>query len=777
MGNVPSEGELPQPETYKGEYGDAYAVGTNPPYTLHIWTRPVGGDLLPGWFNIGEFPAPSQRPGWPTVVEVGTVEVDKDADVSVEFSTYTDELDEYPNTRGKATFNFKYPRAARWYAKEWGTQPDMEDDMRVLDMALDTTTGDVYQYVSAEEGWVYIGNIKGIQGIQGEPFTWADMTDEMKEEIRGPEGRVGPIGPVGPQGQFIEVVGELDSIDQLPDPKTVPRYSAYIINIDGDNHIYLISGEEELEWVDAGKFGGGTRVTASGVPIDNYDASYVNNTDEDNLKVDAISKSDDGISMRFINSFDNAAGVGMEKYVYVDLSVVNSDTIDVLIKGTQLMFELNDGAKKLLDAAVAKSSTGSILYGTDASGNQTLLKYASGTTGNSIVQRQSNGCITVPSAPQANTDAVSKKYVDDTEDALQGQIDQLAETVDENYYNIHRAMDIVYAPQMLSSGDNTTLEFGKNGDSTINFHTNDYSNAYDAYIKASNAQNASASGTAQLSYVARAHAFSGNVNVTGNISSTGSLNADVLNGKTWGNAILRQAPGSSGNVIIGSFGRKTYIVGNSDRPYYTKTDSDINNPSGVMQLATMDDVSSAGSNWTKGGNINGKIKVSYDAIGQTGPEQYCIQSLGTGESKNNGTWQGRILAGGKNNTFLLGEYNGLAGMGAHNAELNSWAGFYIQPDGDHQVYIGADGTGWTQGSGTLIVKGNPSTKGGGTITANGDIIANKQVKFPNDVPTDNATNWVYVCPGNNAANGFAASNNFMKKSSFVLNGTTLTITA
>lgn len=44
--DLPEEGE---------EYGDAYAVGTEPPYTLYVWTRDIG-EGEPGWFNIGEFP-------------------------------------------------------------------------------------------------------------------------------------------------------------------------------------------------------------------------------------------------------------------------------------------------------------------------------------------------------------------------------------------------------------------------------------------------------------------------------------------------------------------------------------------------------------------------------------------------------------------------------------------------------------------------------------------------------------------------------------------------
>lgn len=47
---------LPDPATYDGEYGDAYAIGADTPYTLYIYTRASGANPAPFWFNIGQFP-------------------------------------------------------------------------------------------------------------------------------------------------------------------------------------------------------------------------------------------------------------------------------------------------------------------------------------------------------------------------------------------------------------------------------------------------------------------------------------------------------------------------------------------------------------------------------------------------------------------------------------------------------------------------------------------------------------------------------------------------
>lgn len=57
VGQVDYEGNLPDPATYEGEFGDAFIVGESSPYYLYIFTRPFDGETTPKWFNIGQFPA------------------------------------------------------------------------------------------------------------------------------------------------------------------------------------------------------------------------------------------------------------------------------------------------------------------------------------------------------------------------------------------------------------------------------------------------------------------------------------------------------------------------------------------------------------------------------------------------------------------------------------------------------------------------------------------------------------------------------------------------
>lgn len=61
VGQVANVSGLPDPVTYTGEFGDAYAVGTVSPYEMHIYTRANGTHPNNYWFNIGRFPVPGPK--------------------------------------------------------------------------------------------------------------------------------------------------------------------------------------------------------------------------------------------------------------------------------------------------------------------------------------------------------------------------------------------------------------------------------------------------------------------------------------------------------------------------------------------------------------------------------------------------------------------------------------------------------------------------------------------------------------------------------------------
>ena len=138
VGEITSSSQLPDPDTYQGEYGDAYAVGTASPYTLYIYTR--ANDTHPNnyWFNIGEFPlAGPQGPAGP-----------------------------------KGPQGPQGTRGSTWSS---GTSaPTTTSGNLAGDKYLNTTNGDVYNYTGST--WQLIGNIRGPRGIQG------------------PQGPAGPAG-------------------------------------------------------------------------------------------------------------------------------------------------------------------------------------------------------------------------------------------------------------------------------------------------------------------------------------------------------------------------------------------------------------------------------------------------------------------------------------------------------------------------------------------------------------------------------------------------------
>jgi len=91
-------------------------------------------------------------------------------------------------------------------------------------------------------------------------------------------------------------------------------------------------------------------------------------------------------------------------------------------------------------------------------------------------------------------------------------------------------------------------------------------------------------------------------------------------------------------------------------------------------------------------NTNKNLGIGSNAI----PSAFGGAKLyvkGTGISTD--AWRGRIVAGGDNAAFLMGEFNSQAWLGAHNAALSAWADMRIQP-GSGSTFI-------NQSSGQVII--------------------------------------------------------------------------
>lgn len=240
LGEVNTAADLPDPATFVGEYGDAYAVGAEAPYEFYVWTRPNpdDGHDTAYWLNIGQLAivGPQGPKG-----DVGP--------------------------QGQ-----QGPKGAGIYARKTifdGSTDLPEGSTLMLTQASGSyLPGDIIKLPSGNvASFLKIGNIRGPQGPKG---------DTGPAGPTGPRGNTGPQGPAGPSGPIVDILGTLANVDQLPDPTTVSRSAAYLV-ADGELYdVYLITGPDtNLSWTNAGKFATGSVVEEDGAPVsvanlDNY---------------------------------------------------------------------------------------------------------------------------------------------------------------------------------------------------------------------------------------------------------------------------------------------------------------------------------------------------------------------------------------------------------------------------------------------------------------------------------------------------------------------------
>lgn len=171
------------------QYGDAYLIGTTPPYDLYIWTRLEAQDSA-RFVSVGQFPAPSNIPGktgpqgpqGDTGVGIANIYVDSSGYMKI---IYTDD------------------------------RPDSE-----------------------------FGSLKGPQGAMGPKGPKGD---------KGDPGAQGPRGVNGENAFAVTIVDTLTSIDQLPSPSIAGRNDAYVVKSEGKSDLYgLVSENGTLKWANFG---------------------------------------------------------------------------------------------------------------------------------------------------------------------------------------------------------------------------------------------------------------------------------------------------------------------------------------------------------------------------------------------------------------------------------------------------------------------------------------------------------------------------------------------
>lgn len=343
------------------DYGVAYAVGNAQPYNYYVLTRPFGIDTKDHWFSIGLFPMPGpQGPRGLQGIQGQTGE-----------------------------------RGSIWWTTDSSLPPS---GFSINDMCF-VANGDIYQ--ARTNGWHLIANIKGPQGIQGNV---------------GPQGKAGPIGPQGPKGDkgdvglMLQLAGTLDSINQLPDPTTVPRNTAYIITINGTKFVYGIQGTDALEWVSVGPAGvQGPKGDKGddGVGINDIVAIQMQ-YGEESITYDTTG----GITVSAkgkVTYNSDIPGQSVQCDTEMKVPIVPGNGISMNADATNSKVSINvDNHVPYLSKLPTWSQ---VVFYNATKNSWGLMDYSAGSSSNSLARRGAGGTLVVGD-PTEDSHAATKKYVD-----------------------------------------------------------------------------------------------------------------------------------------------------------------------------------------------------------------------------------------------------------------------------------------------------------------------------------------------------------------------------
>ena len=359
VGSVNSVDQLPNPVAYDGLYGDAYTVGTGAPYDFYIFTRPLQGGTENRWLDLGQLAIEGPQGEQGPVGPVGE--------------------------QGEST---------QWYVGQGA--PYLEANVNSL--YFDTTTANIYQKQVGQ--WVLVANIKGNTGATG---------PQGEQGPVGPEGKQGIPGENGVPGDAVNIVGILSSASMLPDPDTVARDSAYVVEDGTGQWLYFITGlgteASPLIW-DKVAFENGTTVLVGGNPVQTFDAdSKVSRS----IKAYVVyGRSQSSETTYDVRGEAAEAGTIVQRRsngrVVVGTPTANNDATTKLYVDEQVQ-----AAK---DASVPITTIADKAYVTDAYGNTTTRNISTSPNQGSIVIYYTNGVIRT-GTPTENNHATTKKYVDD----------------------------------------------------------------------------------------------------------------------------------------------------------------------------------------------------------------------------------------------------------------------------------------------------------------------------------------------------------------------------
>ena len=215
-------------ETYGETYGAAFKVGEGTTADYYVLTRPDinSGNPDDYWLNIGNLIAegPQGEPGKP----------------------------------GESIKGDTGERGSKWYVNT--TPPVSTAGYMVLDVWLNTSTGDVYQNKNGIS-WTKIGNIKGRDGANGlngnTPIITISNGYWYINGVNTGQPSRGEKGQDGEDALPFHVEGVVSAAENLPEPTQDIRAGAYLVGV-VDFDLYVIVGphdadDSQLSWFNAGK--------------------------------------------------------------------------------------------------------------------------------------------------------------------------------------------------------------------------------------------------------------------------------------------------------------------------------------------------------------------------------------------------------------------------------------------------------------------------------------------------------------------------------------------
>lgn len=118
---------------------------------------------------------------------------------------------------------------------------------------VESTTDENWQCIAKRgavgpQGTIGATGLTGPQGKKGDPFVYADFTQEQLVLLKGPKGDTGSTGPKGEDGTSVHIIGTKESESELPTDASAG--DAYLI--DGNLWVFGASGT----WINVGEIKG-----------------------------------------------------------------------------------------------------------------------------------------------------------------------------------------------------------------------------------------------------------------------------------------------------------------------------------------------------------------------------------------------------------------------------------------------------------------------------------------------------------------------------------------